>query len=319
MKLNKKLTATMAAMCAVGLIAGCGGKGSGTPIPKRAEVTTPPAATFTFGTVEGKAYAISGIDLKLLGAYNLIATDNALYMQGQSLRGIFSKTEFNKRSIVKADVNKEEVTNISVLGGWEDKNIFATNGKGAVWVNENCLNWYDGTEVKVGGVPPVFEENYVFMKDTNNIYFANGDKVEKAAFENGVIRNIRTAIKKEDVNALGVQAPKVEFVDDDYIYLAKNIEQNGASVPTLFVMQHSGKLAYRLEGVTNMPRAWAVTTNYIIHAGSRGDMVVYNKDTGKEIGKAKVEGIRIYDMATAKGNDVFVTDDRNRKLYRFDF
>ncbi len=319
MKLNKKLSAALAAMCVLGLVAGCGSKSNGTPIPKRAEVKTPPTAVFNFGTVEGKAYAISGIDLKQLGAYKLVAADNTLYLQGQSLRGIFSKTEFNKRNIFKADVQNEEVTNVSVLGAWDDANIFATNGKGAMWLNDNYLQWYDGTAVKHGGVPPVFEESYAFVKGTNNIYFANGDKIEAAALENGVIRNVRTAIKKEDINALGVQAPQVEFVDKDYVYLAANMEQGGAKVPTLFVMQHSGKLAYRLEGITDMPRAWAVTTNYIVHAGSKGDMVIYNKDTGKEIAKTKVNNIRIYDMATARGNDVFVTDDKNKKLYRFDF
>lgn len=61
-----------------------------------------------------------------------------------------------------------------------------------------------------------------------------------------------------------------------------------------------------------------VTANYVIQAGSLGTFRVFDRETGTLVADLKLN-MRPFTMALAKGNDVFVYDDRAKKLYRIDF
>ncbi len=86
----------------------------------------------------------------------------------------------------------------------------------------------------------------------------------------------------------------------------------------LFTFDKQGKELRRYEGVQKTPRGWAVTTNYVIHTGSLGDIRVFDRATGKKLGDAKAR-LRPFELYTITGNDVLLYDDRADKLYRVDF
>lgn len=80
---------------------------------------------------------------------------------------------------------------------------------------------------------------------------------------------------------------------------------------------HNGNLLCTYDGLTELPRGWAVTTNYVVHSGSKGDLRIFDRQTGKELESIKLN-IRPFLLCTVKGNDVLVYDDRADKIYRLD-
>ena len=61
------------------------------------------------------------------------------------------------------------------------------------------------------------------------------------------------------------------------------------------IFDKQGKELRRYEGVQKLPRGWAVTTNYVIHTGSLGDIRVFDRATGKKLGDAKA-GVRPFEL-----------------------
>ncbi len=337
MKSTKKLLFSLLAMvAATALIAGCtddkGGGGNskakGTPIPARAEVKTSPMTTFKFGDKEAKVYAIQNIDIKGLGAYRLAAAKNTVYMLAQSNPGILKIVGNNKKTVIKVDIENEKVQNISLIGEWLNDSSLQANEKGAMWfehynkaAKENLYAFYDGKETKHSIRSPFGATTYAFKTGTTDIYHKGGmGGIEHAKYENGTIKELEPVIKRDVLEkAIGDNFTGIiKAVDDKNYYLIRTVKKEKVDIPTMSVFKHDGTLLYTIEGITDLPRDWAVTTNYIMHAGSKGDVVIYNKDDGKLIETTKIPGTRIFKLSTATGNDVYATDDRNKKLLRID-
>jgi hypothetical protein len=126
----------------------------------------------------------------------------------------------------------------------------------------------------------------------------------------------------EDYQKMDPEFGRVSFknvcVKDGEIYIRYFLPKKDGEkedTPMLIALDKNGKELRRYEGVKELPRGWAVTENYVIHSGSKGDFRVYDRKTAKLLGEAKIE-MRPFVLWTKTGNDVIVFDDRAKKLYR---
>ena len=320
------------------LLAGCGGGGGGKPaggsgsgaaqsppkieVPARAPVSTPPTMTFKFGQTEAKVYELTGVDLK-----KIIRT-NKLVMLGDD---IFFHTdtkyyEDQLQHVNKVTLKNETLSNLVDLGPSGDIHEMTSNGKVVVWqsnrkaTEKDKLVIYDGKEAKTAGKWSGSPEG---DPDSDKFYVLWGHELREQQLENGEWKIVKKLI--EDYQKIDKGFDRVSFkpvcVSKGEIYMRyflpkKDGEKN--DTPMLAAFGKDGKMLRTYEGVKELPRGWAVTENYVIHTGSKGEFRVYDRQTAKLIGEAKIE-MRPFELCTKTGNDVIVYDDRAKKLYRIDF
>ena len=333
--LAKRIAAgLLTGLVSAALITGCGGGGkpsggSGAAnnppkieVPARAPVSTPPTMTFKFGATEAKVYGLTGVDLK-----KIIRT-NRIVMLGDD---IFFHTdtkyyEDQLQHVNKVTLKNETLSNLVDLGPSGDIHEMTTNGKIVLWqsnrkaTEKDKLVIYDGKEAKVAGKWSGSPEG---DPDSDNFYVLWGHELREQKLENGEWKIDKKLI--EDYQKLDKEFGRVSFknvcVSKGEIYIRyfvpkKDGEKN--DTPMLIAFDKDGKELRRYEGIKDLPRGWAVTENYVIHSGSKGDFRVYDRKTAKLLGETKIE-MRPFVLWTKTGNDVIVYDDRAKKLYRIDF
>ncbi|MBR1553262.1 MAG: hypothetical protein IJ631_04535 [Schwartzia sp.] len=333
--LTKRIVAGLAAgMLSASLLVGCGGGsggGSGAPKndppkaaapakPARAAVATAPTMTFKFGNEEAKVYELTGVDLK-----KKIRTGKIVKMGDDIFFHTDTVGEEKETHINKVTVKGETISGLADLGMSGDIDELATNGKTVLWqtsrkeVPKDSLAIYDGKERNIGGKWP---GSIMGDPETGEFVVVRGKKIKIAKLENGEMKDVKTLI--EDYSKASPDYERVIFkpvcVDKGEIYLRCYIKKEGEknNTPYLIAFDKDGKELRRYEGVKDLPRGWAVTENYVVHTGSKGDIRVFDKKSGNVIGDAKIE-MRPFELWTATGNDVIVYDDRADKFYRIDF
>ena len=159
--------------------------------------------------------------------------------------------------------------------------------------------------------------------ETGNYFVYWGHELREQKLENGEWKEIKKLF--EDSRKLGTGFDRVSFNPVSVVkgeiymrYFLPKKEGEKTDTPMLAAFGKDGKMLRTYEGVKELPRGWAVTENYVIHTGSKGDFRVYERQSGKLLGDAKIK-MRPFALWTAKGNDVIVYDDRADKLYRIDF
>ena len=336
--LAKRIAAgLLTGLVSAALIPGCGG-GGGKPsggsgsgaannppkieTPARAPVSTPPTMTFKFGATEAKVYELTGVDLK-----NIIRT-NRIVMLGDD---IFFHTdtkyyEDKLQHVNKVTLKNETISNLVDLGPSGDIHEMTTNGKIVLWqsnrkaTEKDKLVIYDGKEAKAAGKWSGSPEG---DPGSDNFYVLWGHELREQTLENGEWKIGKKLI--EDYQKMDPEFGRVSFknvcVKDGEIYIRYFLPKKDGEkedTPMLIALDKNGKELRRYEGVKELPRGWAVTENYVIHSGSKGDFRVYDRKTAKLLGEAKIE-MRPFVLWTKTGNDVIVYDDRAKKLYRIDF
>ena len=335
--LAKRVLAGLAAgLLSASLLVGCGGDGksggSGAPqnppkteaklnVPSRAPVATPPTMTFKFGETEAKVYELTGVDLK-----KVIRTGGIVKLGDDVFFHTDTSGEDKESHINKVTVKGETLSNLADLGMSGDIDELATNGKTVLWqtsrkeVEKDSIAIYDGKERTIGGKWP---GSIMGDPETGEFVVIRGHKLKIAKLENGEMKDVKTLI--EDYSKTSPDFKMVIFkpvcVSKGEIfirYYAPKKEGEKDHTPMLIAFDKEGKELRRYEGIKELARGWAVTENYVIHTGSKGDFRVYERQSGKLLGDAKIE-MRPFALWTATGNDVIVYDDRAKKLYRIDF
>lgn len=319
------------------LITGCGG-GGGKPsggsgsgaannppkieTPARAPVSTPPTMTFKFGQTEAKVYELTGVDLK-----NIIRTNRIVTMGDDIFFHTDTKYYEDKlQHVNKVTLKNETISNLVDLGPSGDIHEMTTNGKIVLWqsnrkaTEKDKLVIYDGKEAKTAGKWSGSPEG---DPSSDNFYVLWGHELREQTLENGEWKIGKKLI--EDYQKMDPEFGRVSFknvcVKDGEIYIRYFLPKKDGEkedTPMLIALDKNGKELRRYEGVKELPRGWAVTENYVIHSGSKGDFRVYDRKTAKLLGEAKIE-MRPFVLWTKTGNDVIVYDDRAKKLYRIDF
>ena len=333
--LTKRIVAGLAAgMLSASLLVGCGGGsggGSGAPKndppkaaapakPARAAVATAPTMTFKFGNEEAKVYELTGVDLK-----KKIRTGKIVKMGDDIFFHTDTVGEEKETHINKVTVKGETISGLADLGMSGDIDELATNGKTVLWqtsrkeVPKDSLAIYDGKERNIGGKWP---GSIMGDPETGEFVVVRGTLIKTAKLENGEMKDVKTIIQdyRKTFPEFNMAILKPVCVDKGEMYLRTFLKKEGEknTTPYLVVFDKEGKELRRYEGVKELPRGWAVTENYVIHTGSKGDIRVFDKKSGKVLGDAKIE-MRPFELWTATGNDVIVYDDRADKLYRIDF
>ena len=335
--LAKRIAAgLLTGLVSAALITGCGGdggkpSGSGSgaannppkiETPTRAPVSTPPTMTFKFGQTEAKVYELTGVDLK-----NIIRTNRIVTMGDDIFFHTDTKYYEDKlQHVNKVTLKNETISNLVDLGPSGDIHEMTTNGKIVLWqsnrkaTEKDKLVIYDGKEAKAAGKWSGSPEG---DPGSDNFYVLWGHELREQTLENGEWKIGKKLI--EDYQKMDPEFGRVSFknvcVKDGEIYIRYFLPKKDGEkedTPMLIALDKNGKELRRYEGVKELPRGWAVTENYVIHSGSKGDFRVYDRKTAKLLGEAKIE-MRPFVLWTKTGNDVIVYDDRAKKLYRIDF
>lgn len=328
--LAKRIAAgLLAGLVSAALLTGCDGGGTAAQndppkieTPARAAVETTPTMTFTFGSTEAKVYELTGVDLKnSIRTGKLAALGGEIFFHTDS-----SKSEDQMQHVNKIIIKNETIADLTDLGPSGDINEMATNGREVIWqsnrkaTEKDKIVIYDGKEAKVAGK---WSGKPIGDPETGNYFVYWGHELREQKLENGEWKEIRKVI--EDTSKLDKAFEDVSFnpvsVVKGEIYMRYVLPKKGDETndtPMLAAFSKDGELLRTYEGLKELPRGWAVTENYVIATASKGEIRVYERQSGKLLGDAKIE-MRPFALWTLKGNDVIVYDDRERKLYRIDF
>ncbi len=311
----------------VALLAGCGGskdKGAQNDPPKievpaREPVSTTPTMTFKFGETEAKVYELTGVDLsKYIRTGKIVTCGDAIFFHTDSANEA-DKHQHLRRVTVK----HETISDLTDMGQSGDIAELATNGKLVIWqssrevTKKDKLMIYDGKDIKEGGK---WWSRLIGDPDSDNFYYMYGDDLTVAKLDNGELKDANVVLK--DMQALpGYEnaglGPVCVSKDEIYIRRVTRKDEKDTHVLVAFD-KNTGKELRQYDGLSELPRGWAVTENYVIHSGSKGEFRVFDRRNGKILGDVKIE-MRPFALWTVKGNDVIVYDDRAKKLYRIDF
>lgn len=331
-KLARPIVAGLAAcLVSASLLVGCGGndapnnapnneppKAAAPAKPPRGEVATAPSMTFKFGNEEAKVYELTGIDLKdLIRTGKIVTMGDDIFFHTDS-----SREEDKKSHTRKVTMKNETITNLVDLGPSGDIDELATNGKVTIWEtgvggeDKNKLVIYDGKEAKVSGK---WHSLLVGEPGSDEFWYIRGDDLIVAKLSDGDLTEPKVVIKgMSNLPGYDSAGLKPICIDQGEIYIRRVTKAEGKYSHVLVAFDKNGKELRQYEGLTELPRGWAVTENYVIHTGSKGDFRVFDRKTGEVIGDAKIE-MRPFALWTKTGNDVIVYDDRADKLYRIDF
>ncbi len=316
-------------LASAALLAGCGGGGGAAQnnppkieTPARAAVSTPPVMTVKFGTTEAKVYELTGVDLsKELHTGKIVVMGDDLFFHTDA-----SVNEDKLIHMKKVTMKHETLENLTDLGPSGDINELATNGKVVIWQGnrktseKDKLVIYDGKEVTAGGK---WIGSPMGDPDTGDFLIRRGHELQDHKLEKGELKEVKKII--EDDRKLDELFKRVTFKTvcagkgESYLrcFIPKKDGEKD-NTPMLVAFGKDGKELRRYEGVKELPRDWAVTENYVIHAGSKGQFRIFDRKSGKVLSDVKLE-MRPFAMWTSKGNDVIVYDDRAKKIYRIDF
>ncbi len=286
------------------------------PVPERAEVSTAPTFTFKFGDVEAKGYELPGVDLTGKDdKNNKIRSSAVAVMNGDLYFYLDSKPVM---SLAKVKLDGETIADLTTVSDGYAINELTTDGNVVIFKDhDKVLNVYDGKELKKGEKCHKF--NPLAVPGTNDIYYMQGNKIKAATLEGANLTNDREIVDLEQFKNDSGLSFGLFAVDGDVFFLRSEIKKEKGRMPILIAMSKEGKEICRFEGLDELPRDCAITTNYVIHCGSKGNFRVYDKASGKLLGDAHVDDIRPFVLYTIKGNDVLVLDDRSNKFYRIDF
>ncbi len=286
------------------------------PIPERDEVSTAPAFTFKFGDIEAKGYELKGVDLAGKdGKSNKIRSSVVAFMHGELYFYLDSKPVM---SLAKVKMDEETIADLTTVSDGYAINELTTNGDVVIFKDhDKVLNVYDGNELKKGEKCHKF--NPLAVHGSKDIYYMQGNKIKASTLDGANLTNDRDIVDLEKYkNDTGLSFG-LFAIEGDVFFLRSEIKNDKGRTPILIAINKDGKELCRYEGLEELPRDWAITTNYVIHCGSKGNFRIYDKSNGKLIGDAHVEDIRPFVLSTLQGNDVLVLDDRSDKFYRIDF
>lgn len=285
------------------------------PVPERAEVSTEPTFTLTFGDKEAKGYELPGVDLSGKEDANKARTSAIVTMNGDVYFYLDTKPTM---SLAKVKLDGEKISDLSIVGDGYSINELTTNGNAVIFKDhDKMLNVYDGKELKKGEKCHKF--NPLAIPGTNDIYYMQGHKLKQAKLDGANITDEKEVVDFEEFEKANELSVGLFGIDGDVIFLQSQIKRDGHRVPIMLAMNKDGQEICRFEGLDDLPRGWTVTNNYVIHCGSKGNFRIYDKASGKLLGDAHVENINPFVLHTLQGNDVLVYDDRGHKFYRIDF
>lgn len=322
--LTKKSMGVILAAMGLGaslFMSGCGGgstSSNGPAIPHRTATTTQPLATFQFGNKTAKVYDIKGVKMNDYSFYVLAADKNSVYLKRNEVKQ--KGQVVVPQQLEQLRISKETLQESKVITVLTSNSVRATaNDKGVFFIKDRKTRdyaWYDSKSGKLTEhIKLDAAEQDVTAASNGKYYYANMMGIYEFTFNDGKVTEKmiidRATLKKLNPNGDFY----VEDADNNKLYVATYFAGN---TPGMMVLDFKGVEKFRIEGVKDLPRTWAVTTNYIMHAGSDGDVKIFNKVDGKLLGTTKVNGLRFFKATTATGNDVYMSDDRNRKLYRID-
>ncbi len=315
------LAATLLAGCSSGS-GGGGGKpegqkpaATGPAVPQRAAVSTAPTMTFKFGDHEAKVYELAGVDLRKEVKTNtghIAVTGDAIYFHGKKPDG-----SDKQQYLYKLSYDHEKTTKVEPVSPSDNIRRLGTNGKEVYFQDDQKnLDIYDGKEIHQG-VKWTGDE-LIGQAGTNDIFYIGKAGVWKCPSND--TKNATVVVEKIDANKEKMGSKDLVLADDKEVYVRTFIRKEGAkdATPTLLAFDMKGNEVRRYEGIEKLPRAWAVTTNYVIHMNSTGNLRIYDRASGSLIGEPEIK-MRPFSAFTVTGNDVIVYDDREMKYYRIDF
>lgn len=285
------------------------------PLPEREEVITEPTFTFTFGDKEAKGFELPGVDLTGKEDANKVRTSSLAIMKGDAYFYLDTKP---KISLAKVRLDGETISDLTIVGDGYAINELTTNGDVVLFKDKDkILNVYDGKELKKGEKCHLF--NPYVAPGSKDVYYMQGHKLKKATLDGVKITGDQDVVDFEQFEKENGLSVSLFSIEGGVIFLRSEIKKDGKRIPLLLAMNQDGNPICRFEGLDELPRDWAVTNNYVIHSGSKGNFRIYDKASGKLLGDAHVDNIHPFVLQTMQGNDVMVYDDRDHKLYRIDF
>ncbi|MBQ7503067.1 hypothetical protein IJT93_10265 [bacterium] len=345
MNFNKAGKLFAAGLMMTGLLSACiGGNepapGSDNPQPKQAaadkqentKIETPtrperagqPSLTFKFGDREAKAYELKGsedpVELGLRKFF--IASEDALYFFRQDPKNKEAqKTDSKLESvycIYRQPYKNETLGEAELIDTVYDTYPLSTNGKIVYYVAKDKLPAsYDGSQKHYGEKLDGLTKNPACVHGSDEIFFTDGDIIYKAALKDGKLEGKEVFINGQENEALK-DGFSLAHADAGGVFVSVYKTVGDKEIKYYNEFDKKGNLVRSYEGVSELPRDWAVTANYVIATGSKGIFKIYDRSNGKLIEEAQAD-MRPFSLYTVVGNDVLVYDDRAKKLYRIDF
>ena len=295
------------------------------PIPEREATDTKPVETVDFQGHKVNLYEYTGADISMMRTGKLAVTGDAIYFYGSvnDPEKSDAKHKATKSVLFKVGYNKETIKDPVQIAEANYIYYLSNDGKGAIYKGKDKdkklkLGYYDGKEGKY--LEELDGNLFACDPETGYIFYDKGNKLVKAKFNAGQISEPQDIIDDCETK-FGRKSLTPLYADSKAVFCQTEVEEekDGEKIEhkQLMAFDHNGNLLCTYDGLTELPRGWAVTTNYVVHSGSKGDLRIFDRQTGKELESIKLN-IRPFLLCTVKGNDVLVYDDRADKIYRLD-
>lgn len=341
----KKLTmGLMAGLISTALLTGCGGGsggssgsgGSGSGDDPKQPAATPsaqiemkgePTSTFQIGSKTAKLYELNGAKLKdrqdnfNLTGERIVFANGAIYLHGEvekagkDIKQLFKlplngDTVGEPEPVAESDGDDDDKRNLAVC---RDKVLFKLieGGKLAFYngksVDKSEGKWKDEYDGMVG-----FAEtsDLLLVRSLDTICTAKQELSDIKGVKE-VVKDARETLKLKDAGPL-----RPVYADVNEMFLS--VEAEDGFTTDLIAVDKNGKLLNRYNGLKDDPADWAVTRHYLVQAGSQGDMLIYERETGKKVYDSKVRDFEPLHIYAIGGDMLLAYSDWSDKFFILD-
>lgn len=331
MILKKACLGIAAGLLATSLLFGCGGGGGkGGDDPKKPAATTEnsgpaqpkrsvePTATFKHGTRTAKIYAVKGPALPKDAVSNrnanskgrLVLMQDAAYIADLGGKGI---------TVLRVPIKEETASQPVKVGETKAGASVGTNGKVVVYrsaANRKNFCTFDGQKAVEGGEWP--GADYIIGIAGSEKFLNNAaNTINILTLADGKFSEQVLLDDYSTISGLSDATLKPVYADGKEFYFEYEIEKGDKYLPALIALDAKGKEIRRFEGVGETWTDWGVTKNYVVKVGSEGDIQVFERASGKELGKAKAGNFHPMKLCLLKDDSLLVCDTEG-KLFVLD-
>lgn len=333
------LTGLLSAALLTGCMGGGGGQGSGqgsgddpkqpaaTP-SAQVEMKGEPATTFQIGSKTAKLYDLKAPKLgdrednfQMTGERMVFAGD-ALYFHGEMEKAekdieqlfkftLSGDTLSEPEAVVESDGEEGDHRNLAVCMG---KVIFELkdgdrlafyNGKS---VDKSDSKWKDEYEGMVG-----------FVETSDLLLVRSNDTICTAKLELSDIKGVKEVVKDaREALKLPEAGPLLPvYADVNEMFLSLQVDADSFTTD-LVSYDKKGKFLRRFNGLKDSAGEWVVTRHYAVQAGSSGDMLIYERETGNKIYDSKVRDFSPTHICFLGGDMIMGYDTFNDKFQILD-